>query len=408
MFTRKRQAGLAVLVGLALRLGVVVGYPVRMVGDQTDYDQLGLSLASGMGYGHAGIPTALRAPGYPAFVALVYLVAGHHPAAVAVAQAVIGAGLVLLTYLAVRDHFGHAAALISAWLVAIYPTMVFLTGDLLSENLSVVLVLALVWVCGRLAISERGTNWRLVATAAITLAAATYVRPSTAFVFIVCAAFAILAERVGRRAMIARFAGAIVLALLLLSPWVIRNHRLFGGWTLATEQGITLYISYWPVNSNGKIVWGNEPPANDPRVASIVGSTNEVVASGRLTSYTLTAIGHNPGLALRLAPVKIETLLIPKDYEMIPGSAPAVLRYEFIFVLAGLVVLALIVPLVGDPVTRLPSLLWCGVIAAVLVTSVVVYGGPRLRIPIDLAVFVLAGAGVSRVLTASRARGQRG
>src|ERR1700734_4301096 len=85
------NAGLAVLAGLGLRVFFVLKFPVTDSGDAPFYIELAWNwLKSGV-YGAVVdgrlMPLDTRVPGYPAFLAAIFSVAGQSPGAVMFVQA---------------------------------------------------------------------------------------------------------------------------------------------------------------------------------------------------------------------------------------------------------------------------------------------------------------------------------
>jgi hypothetical protein len=164
---------LVFLVGLFLRLIPVLLTRGLGIGldDMFQYDMLARSLASGNGYRWyarddlrmleayvhfdlsgvdydpvRGVPTSFRAPLYPAFLALVYLLTGGGTGrffAARLVQAVLGALLAPLTYAVSRRLFPdrEPVAVMSAWVVACYPILLLYPLGLATENLFFLLVL---------------------------------------------------------------------------------------------------------------------------------------------------------------------------------------------------------------------------------------------------------------------------
>src|SRR5512143_4125922 len=114
-----------VRVAVALYLGDIVDAPPLLT-DQRSYDALGARLIGGYGFSfdrgwypftEPNTPTAHWSFLYSLFVAAVYGLAGVHPLAVRLAQAVLG-GLLLpwLTYRLARRVFAPAPNAPLAWL----------------------------------------------------------------------------------------------------------------------------------------------------------------------------------------------------------------------------------------------------------------------------------------------------
>src|SRR6202041_644869 len=83
----------AVCAGLALRVYLVLKFPVTDTGDGPFYIELAGNWLKNGGYGFAVhgqlTPVDMRVPGYPAFLAAVFAVAGQSPRAAMLAQVVV-------------------------------------------------------------------------------------------------------------------------------------------------------------------------------------------------------------------------------------------------------------------------------------------------------------------------------
>src|SRR5690606_21100010 len=131
--------------------------------DTPGYWEPAVSLASGRGYlDAAGLPTAERPPGYPVFLAGVFLVAGGPSAlAVQVAQALLGGLTAVATALLLARLVERRLALAGALLTALDPVAVGQAPWLLREALLQALVTALLLALALL----RGRGRLLVAAA---------------------------------------------------------------------------------------------------------------------------------------------------------------------------------------------------------------------------------------------------
>lgn len=129
------QLRIVVAIALVLRLALVF-VPVDFGAPDTEsYVAPARSLAAGQGYlDAAGRPTAERPPGFPAFLALVFVVAGPSPRAVGVAHAVLGAATVYLVHRLLRRRW-PSAALPAAAVLAVDPIALGLVPFVLREAL---------------------------------------------------------------------------------------------------------------------------------------------------------------------------------------------------------------------------------------------------------------------------------
>ena len=281
------------VVALILRLVPVLLSRELGIGldDMFQYDMLARSLAQGHGYSwyaqadldrfasfltfdlssledydpRLGIPTSFRAPLYPAFLAVVYLVNGLDFSrffAARLAQAIfLGAPLAPLTYLVAlrlssflfpdemkeeRRKKIEQIARLAAWIVAAYPLLLVYPLGLGTENPFFVLLLASFLFL--LSSIETPSAFRLLLSGlflALTALTRSVILPFA------LAAFCLLFILHGKRTLLAVLSFAVVIA-----PWIIRNsllhHKLTG---VETSMGYNLYLGYHP-QGNGSFVFG--------------------------------------------------------------------------------------------------------------------------------------------------------
>ena len=297
--------------------------------DMFQYDMLARSLAAGNGfrwYASAdlellkpyvdfdlttvdydparGVETSFRAPLYPAFLSLIYLLVGsgaNRFFAARLAQAFLGAALAPLTYLVAKkiSPENERAAKISAWVVAAYPILLAYPLGLGTENPFFLLLLASFFFLlkaaqvhtytgtqvdtytgtqvhtytGRQADSETSRqvdarfkttelpNYKTTQLHRFHLSSfllAGFLLGLTALTRSVILPFAGLAVlwvwfalKQKRGALLAALALALTIA-----PWIVRNsllhHKLTG---IETSMGYNLYLGYYP-QGNGSFVFG--------------------------------------------------------------------------------------------------------------------------------------------------------
>ena len=222
--------------------GVLLGAddPASLVRDAAHYDALGFNLASGHGFVRdvGGPPEVLRTPGYPALLAALYGIFGHHLAVVWIAHGLLhGATTWLLARIAHRvlgDH-PRLAALVP-WAYAVYPFVLFAGTRVLTEVLATFL---LTLIIERLTAPEHRTTWPIVG---ILIAALTLARPS----FMLLGPMFVVQALLRRRPLRGPVVGA-VLSVALLVPWSVRTARLCGRPVLVAASGFgnALHIGTW-------------------------------------------------------------------------------------------------------------------------------------------------------------------
>jgi len=245
----------AALIGLVLRLAFAFGYWVDkpLTHDEREYLALARSLTLGKGFTYDLPPNASdtprfgRAPGYPAFLAIVG--GGSEPfdatpPQVKIAQSVTGTIGVFLVATLARRAAGHRAGIVAAWGAAVYPPLVWICAYVFSEALFSTVALAAA-VLLNVAL-DRGNGQR--SSLAWTIAAgmmtglAMLIRPAMTFFLPVAVVWLIVRRRPVVAAVLA--AGAV----MVVGPWTARNlhvyHRLV---PIASEGGVTFWTGNHPL-----------------------------------------------------------------------------------------------------------------------------------------------------------------
>ena len=239
--TNKVRANVAAALcaGLALRVYLVLKFPVTDTGDGPFYIELAWNWLKNGVYGFAvhGQLTAvdMRVPGYPAFLAAVFAVAGQSPRAVMLAQVVVDlATCFVIALIAARlapENSRRRVALAGLWLAALCPFTANYTAVVLTETLVIFLTALGILVLlqtdvGGAQVARSGellaNPWLL---AGIVVGFGTLVRPETPLV-LVAAGLVLVAKwwRPQDWMKLVRAGVLMGLGLLLpLVPWAARN-----------------------------------------------------------------------------------------------------------------------------------------------------------------------------------------
>ena len=224
-----------IALGLVLRIGVILLFDPHLVSDAAEYDQLGRTLAESGCYCQEGIATAYRAPGYPAFLALVYHVFGHSPMVVPWLQLGLGPVIAWLSFRIAKElKLSESAARLMAVILIVFPGLLFYTNHLLSELLFTALLLAGVL----LSLNHR---WWLLLIGGVVLGLAILTRPVGIVVPLALLPYAVMSSDSRGRA-VARWAVLLTGIAVVCVPWMIRNAEQVGRFTVATSGGVNFYI----------------------------------------------------------------------------------------------------------------------------------------------------------------------
>ena len=294
--------------------------------------------------------------------------------------------------------------MIAGFVAAVYPGLVWLPRLLLSENLSLLLLLATL-IAAALYMKTRHVWW--LGIVGFLGGLNTLVRGGNLMVLgVLCAGILFVAIR--RRSPPLR---QTVLGLLLavgaftvvLVPWTVRNYRVFHKFVpVATQEGLTLYASYWPPERNGRFIWGTLPGTEDPQIAFASQLGDEVSASRYLQSVTQQRLRDNPGYFFRLIPSKMLSLLVPLDWEIFPHAAGETRSINFGYIVVCFLALLGFVAMTGSAYSH-KWLLWL-LPLVVLIQAIVFYGSPRFRLPAELIAILLAAVGLVRAYAFLKSR----
>jgi 4-amino-4-deoxy-L-arabinose transferase-like glycosyltransferase len=244
-----RLFGIAVVVALAGRLVFALWYWVDkpLTIDQIEYLMLADNLRSGQGLVFdEGEHRLMRSPGYPVFLAAV-LSLRDSLTAVRVAQSVLGALTVLLIAALAHRLAGLRAAVGAAFVAALYPPLVWMPAEILSETLFMVVSLSaalLLWhrfdALARSAGATRyGVDWPSLGIGGL-MGLAVLVRPETLFFLGPMATYLVL------RRQWAPAAALIVGTILVVAPWTATNYLRHGELIFVSSRGGP---NFWMGNS---------------------------------------------------------------------------------------------------------------------------------------------------------------
>jgi hypothetical protein len=230
----RNQVVLALLAGFALRLFFVWRFPT-VGGDTPIYEDLARNWLDHHVFGVTVdgkiIPADLRAPGYPGFLAVLYILIRRSRTAVMLAQAAVDLGTCLFTAALaaalVPESWRRRAAIAALWLAATCPFLANYCAVPLTEVLAAFLTAAALYVLvgAARASAESGAAGRRWFYGGLLLGLGTLVRPEAPLLGV--AAGLVLFFFWRRRADLLRFARASLLMalglILPLLPWATRN-----------------------------------------------------------------------------------------------------------------------------------------------------------------------------------------
>jgi 4-amino-4-deoxy-L-arabinose transferase-like glycosyltransferase len=394
------RLGVVAAVGLALRAIYLYAMArnVHGAGDWYFYHWQAQAIADGHGFidpwillgTHHYRASAIHPPLYPLLLSGIYGLGGHSALDQRSLGLLLGTITLLLVGLLGKRVGGRRLGLVAAFLYAVYPLMIAVDGDLMSETLYGPLIAGMLLMS--FALLDRPTILRalglggLVGLASLTRSEAMLFVP---FLILPLAWRARPSWR-GRGAVAL---AAIIGCAIVLTPWVIRNEAVFGRFVLVSTNDATVLAgancnsTYHGVNLGG---W-------DITCTAQRSSTNEAAQAAiwrrQGLDYARDHIGRLP-LVVAVRELRVWDLWQPlrqarnfAEGRLTGVEIAGVVAYYALMLLAISGMLALRRRnLTALLVLLAPALVVC-------VSTAVGYGVPRLRHTFEISLVVLAAAG---------------
>lgn len=410
---RREWVAPAIVVGVALLLRLLViaaddGYvPAH---DAFDYDRHGRSIAAGDGFPESGYvpeggPSALRPPAYPYVLGAVYAASGDSIDAGRVLGAALGALAVLLLYLLVLRIWGGRVALVAAAGMAIFPPLVLLSRELLSEQLFLALELGAALAVLEARASPRPLRWAALAGALCAVATLTR-NPGGVLILPV-----LVGLWFGRPRWSMRAAGPTLVALgcivVLMVPWTVRNWVDFGRFVPVTSStGFGLAGTYNELSEEDDVHPGAwRTPVIVPEYAPLfeVPEVDEGTLDATLRRESLQFAWDHPGYVLEVSARNLPRLFEIGDDSVVGrvdnvvsqrGIGSEVDGRERLGLAVAVLLAALgVFAIFRARLPRGPLFLWLVPLLTILV-ALPVAGLPRYRLPADPFILILAAIGL--------------
>ena len=427
MTSRTRWALVVVLI-IAAGLRIAWSWyaavpPSNSLHDPNFYLLFGEQIARGHGYVipfNQG-PTAYYPVGYPIVLGIVDFVlihtVGDHPiGAAAAVNVVCGVAAVFLVFLIGRRLASDGVGLVAAAITALYPNLVYHTAAALTETVFIAVFLLFVLVVISGPWTERRFEGRRVVVLGVLLGVCVLIRPVAAP--LIGALFVVwLLGGFGWRRAVGYSAAVLGVAVLVVSPWIVRNARVMHSATLSTNTGDNLCMSRH-VGANGTFDFNNN--------ACFIGFENvprpegETGRDSRNRELAIDFVRDHPGEEVKLWFKRLYQTFRADwdgvwavesygDNEFMSDSTRQALRwigtdyYLATFALSGVGLVLLAVR------RSLRDVRWgfvpLAILATVVVPVVVTFGDLRFKVP-ALPLFALLSA-VPIVALADRARPPR-
>jgi len=370
------------IIALLIRLAAAYSYSAPLGGDEIAYNDLALQLVKENKF--AVSEEYSHPPGYPFFISVIYFIFGCKPFAVRVIQAIFDSALCAMIYWLSCKLFGKKIGLIAALFSVCYLVFIKSAALMLTESIfTFILFLTVIFIYR----SREGFSYSNAVITGLLIAILTLIKgvmllflPFLALSFIIARFY----KGIGAKEFIKKITVLTVSFLLPMSIWVYRNYRVYNTFVpVSTQTGWAFYDSYFP--RDGKIFGVN---AFDENVLYALSFRSQTMMSGYLKDKAVEFIKNNPVKVLRLEFLKFLYFWCPFDWELM-GVGNGVYNFQYVFMMPFAVFAMVWLLKYRDKYL----FLYLPVVYLFLM-SLLFYGSPRFRMPVEPYVIIFFAAGI--------------
>jgi hypothetical protein len=294
-----------IFAGILLRLAAILVYPHTPESDELAYLKMAEDLVAGKTMNAGGY--AFFNMGYSFFVlAPVLWLSDHSLLGLRLANLVCGAVSIALVYVVARAAGANRnARLLSAALWALYLPCGVYGVYLAKENFMIPLMLGVLWCALRM----MGTFQLRIAVLCGGLFGLLALTGNAALSLAGAVGVALVVSKSALRIRILSVLVMFVVAILVTSPWLVRNATLLGAPVLNTNGGFNLYLGNNPAADGMFVSIGKTP--RGPTWHALREEAGEVEASETLKHEALAWIKSHPSEFFALSVKKLGLFWLP-------------------------------------------------------------------------------------------------
>jgi len=320
--TRIIQTGLAVLA-FVLCIGMIyaTGRDNDGFSDSPDYIAAARMLIEHGSYPAVGGLSFFRAPLYPFFMAMTWIVTGESVFAVKVVQSVLHVVTVLMIFRTAKFLSGSAlVATISGFLFAVNPFFLYQASAVQTEALHTFLVTLGLLLLVRMIVSEDGFDLITAAAAGVSFGLAALCKPSALGVGIVLAVV-MFALCFRRKKSFAASAVMVVAMYAAILPWSFYNLKTRGEFILINDAG---GFALWSGNHSANLRVYEGHFASKEETQQYQDYLGKELAAEQIAEWERTGVGYD-----RLSYKERESLWQQKAIENAKADPGITLRLIF-------------------------------------------------------------------------------
>lgn len=389
MFWKKYKNSLIYIViflaAFLFRLISVFNYTVPLAGDEVSYNALAHSIVEDGRY-HNENESHSRPPAYPFFISIFYFIFGYKLIIIRIAQAVLDSLLCVLMYKLCCGLFNRSVALVASFSSVIYLLFISGVSRLLTETFFTFLLFLAVFYAyktkERLTYANMCILGVVIALLALTKAITILYLPFLFLVFIITRYY----HFISLKKAIKGFLVILIAFLIPISIWTYRNYKVYDAIIpISTQSGYALYSCYFP--RDGKVYGVN---AADDNVSYAASLNSEIEMGKYLQGKVFEFIKKHPFKTLKLELLKIFYFWVPFDWEIM-GKSEGIYNFQYMFMLPfSFLGMFLLLRRFNQYVPLYIPIVY------LFLMSLVFYGSPRLRMPIEPYLIIFFAVGIFR------------
>jgi len=360
--------------------------------DEGKYHEMASSIASGEGFMLDGRATSWSGPGFPAYIAFWYLLFGSKLFVGRIANILLGAVLVALVCLVGSKIFTKKVGLMAGAIVAIYPSLVYWNLFMLTE---------IFYACGILATTlvffllyEKPSINRAI-LAGFFLGAVSYIRPIGLIMIPLIFLWVLIFFNTRFLKRVILIFVIFVSLILVLTPWTIRNYKVHDRFILMnTNSGVNFLqgnnpISWAPDNElRGNLTYyGSE--SLKPYFQEAHQGLSEIELNDRAMTITKQFLRDH----VSEAPVMM-FFKLKQFFKIFPYGASFLEKLSLAAsygILLPFMIAGFLVAIFKNKKTWIFHVF----LIATMLSSIIFYGCPRLRLPFEPIMIILGCFGIS-------------
>lgn len=216
---------------------------VILQGDAKYYDAIANNLLDHRSFSHTSpsFPDAIRTPLYPMFISFFYSIFGRLPWLVILAQLLVEVVSCLFVFKTAELAFNRKTAIISSTFYAIDPFLIGYSLTLLSEDIFLVCIVISCFFLVRYL--KEGQRINHLVLSSFFLGITILVRPVALYLIVILPVFLLLQPGQSKNRVWSPLI-YLLTALIVISPWLIRNKTTFGSFFLSTSGNYNMLVLF--------------------------------------------------------------------------------------------------------------------------------------------------------------------